>query len=79
MLGAVIGIDTANETAKDPHFYINLVVSSGWVTSIDLETEGRTLPIQKILVDYDKLPMRCKACHSWKHRVRDCLEVQKTS
>jgi hypothetical protein len=37
------------------------------------------LPVQKVLVDYDKLPMRCKACHSWKHRVRDCKEIQKKS
>ena len=76
-LGEVIGIDTANETAKDPRFCINLIVSRGWVTNIDLETEGGVLPVQKVLVDYDKLPMRCKACHSSKHRVRDCKETQK--
>jgi len=29
MLGEVIGIDTSNETAKDPRFCINLVMSSG--------------------------------------------------
>ena len=77
MLGEVIGIDTSNKTAKDPRFCINLVVSGGWVTNIDLETEGGILPVQKVLVDYDKLPMRCKACHSWKHRMRDCKEIQK--
>lgn len=76
-LGEVIGIDTSNETAKDPRFCVNLNVNKGWVTSIDLEVEGGILPPQKILVDYDKLPMRCKACHSWKHRVRDCKELQK--
>ena len=78
-LREIIAIDTANETAKDLRFCINLVVSRGWVTSIDLETEGGVLPVQKILVDYDKLPMRCKECHSWKHRVRDCKETQKNS
>ena len=78
-LGEVIGIDTANENARDPRFCINLVVSRGWVTSIDLETEGGILPVQKVIVDYDKLPMRCKACHSWKHRVRDCKEIQKNT
>jgi hypothetical protein len=77
MLGEVIGIDTSNKTAKDPRFCINLVVSGGWVTNIDLETEGGILPVQKVLVDYDKLPMRCKVCHSWKHRVRDSKEIQK--
>jgi len=77
MLGEVIGIDTSNKTAKDPRFCINLVVSGGWVTNIDLETEGGILPVQKVLVDYDKLPMRCKVCHSWKNRVRDSKEIQK--
>ena len=78
-LGEVVGIDTTNETAKDPRFCINLVVSRGWVTSIDFETERGVLLVQKVLVDYDKLPMRCKACHSWKHRVKDCKETQKNS
>ena len=76
-LGEVIGIDTMNETAKDPRFCVNLMVTKGWVTSIDLESEDGTLPTQKVLVDYDKLPMRCKACQSWKHRVKDCNEIQK--
>ena len=76
-LGEVIGIDTSNEWARDPRFCVNLMVSKGWVTSIDLETENGTLPTQKVIVDYDKLPMRCKACHSWLHRVRDCTMMQK--
>ena len=76
-LGEVIGIDTSNETAKDPRFCVNLDINKGWVTNIDLEVEGGILPPLKILVDYDKLPMRCKACHSWKHRVRDCNEIHK--
>ena len=79
MLGEVINIDTSNDSARDPRFCVNLMVSKGWVTSIDLETEDGTLPPQNVLVDYDKLPMRCKACHSWKHRVRDCHEMQKRS
>ena len=56
---------------------MNLVVNKGWVTSIELETEDGSHPTQKVLVDYDKLPMRCKTCHSWKHRVRDCNANQK--
>jgi hypothetical protein len=43
-LGEVIGIDTSNETAKDPRFCVNLMVSNGWITSIDLESEGDSLP-----------------------------------
>ena len=30
--------------------------------------------MQKVLVDYDKFPTKCRACQSWKHRVRDCKE-----
>ena len=74
-LGEVIGMDTSNEFARDPRFCVNLMVSEGWMTSIDLVTENGALAIQKVLVDYDILPMRCKACHSWKHRVRDCNEA----
>lgn len=51
------------------------MVTKGWVTGIDLESEDGAFPTQKVLVDYDKLPMRCKVCHSWKHRVRDCNEI----
>ena len=76
-LGEVIGMDTSNDMTKDPRFCINLMVNNGWITSIDLETDDGLLPIQKVLVDYDKLPMRCKVCHSWKHRVKDCTEIQK--
>ena len=38
-LGEVIGIDTANESAKAPRFCVNLKVDKGWVTSILLESE----------------------------------------
>ena len=63
-LGEVIGMDTSNETAKDPRFCINLKVSKGWVTNIDMDGGEDGLPPQRVLVDYDKLPIRCKACHS---------------
>ena len=76
-LGEVIGFDTSNETTRDPRFCVNLMVTNGWVTSIDLETDDGILPTLKVLVDYDRLPMRCKVCHNWKHRVRDCNESHK--
>lgn len=59
-LGEVIGMDTTNENAKDPRFCINLEISKGWATSIDLEAKGGVVPSQKILVDYDSLPIRCR-------------------
>lgn len=63
-LGEVIGMDIASEGAKDPRFCINLGISKGWATCIDLELEGRILPPQKIMVDYDKLLIRCRSCLS---------------
>ena len=76
-LGEVIGMDTANESTKDPRFCINLEISKGWATSIDLKAEGGIVPSQKILVDYDTLPIRCRSCFSWKHKASECKELQR--
>lgn len=76
-LGEVIGMDVANEKAKDPRFCINLEISKGWVTSIDLESEEGILPSQRIMVNYDKLPIRCRVCLSWKHKASDCEEFKR--
>lgn len=75
-LGEIIGMDISNEGAKDPRCCINLQVSKGWVTSILLELQEIILPPQTIFVDYDSLPIRCKASLSWKHKVKDC-EIHK--
>ena len=71
-LGEVIGFDTANESTKDPRFCVNLDISKGWATCIELVCEGGILPPQKIMIDYDKLPIRCRACLSWKHKASEC-------
>ena len=63
-LGEIIRMDTAHKTAKDPRFCINLEISKGWVTSIDKESEEWILPSQRIMLDYDKLCIRCKVCLS---------------
>jgi len=76
-LGEVIGIDTANEEAKDPRFCINLEISKGWATCIVLESEEGILPPQTITVDYDNLPIRCRVCYSWKHKANECKVIQK--
>ena len=39
-LGEVIGMDRANDTAKDPRLCINLKVKEGWITSIALRFRG---------------------------------------
>lgn len=57
-------MDIANEGANDPRFCINLEISKGWATCIDLELDGGILSPQKIMVDFDKLPIRCRACLS---------------
>ena len=76
-LGEVIGFDTSNDTTKDPRFCINLEISKGWATSIDLEMEDGNMPPQRIMVDYDKLPIRCRVCLSWKHKASECGMFQK--
>ena len=76
-LGEVIGMDTANENSKDPRFCVNLEISKGWATCIVLESKEGILPPQTIMVDYEKLPIRCRVCLSWKHKVNECEEFQK--
>ena len=71
-LGEVIGLDTTNESAKDLRFCVNLKIDKGWVTNILLETEGGILPPQIVVVDYNKLSIRCRTCYIWKHMVKDC-------
>lgn len=76
-LGEVIGMDTANENSKDPRFCVNLEINKGWATCIVLESEEGILPPQTIMVDYEKLPIRCRVCLSWKHKANVCEEFQK--
>ena len=76
-LGEVIGMDTEIDNAKDPRFCVDLEINKGWVTCIDLECEGGVLAPQKIMVDYDKLPSRCRVCLSWKHKASECKETHK--
>lgn len=53
------------------------MVSQEWATNIALETEDGTLLHHKVMVDYDNLLVRCRACHSEKHKVKDYKEGQK--
>lgn len=66
-LRGIIGTDTSNESAKDPMVYINLKINKWWVTNMDLDDGGEGVVPQRTLVYYDKLPIRCKTCQSWKH------------
>ena len=70
-------MDTANDQAKYPRFCVNLEISKGWVTCIDLECERGVMAPQKIMMDYDKLPIRCRVCLSWKHKTSDCKDAMK--
>lgn len=71
-LGEVIGINNSNTITKDPRFGVNLKVKELWVTSIALSTLEGILPTQNVMIDYDNLPSRCRACFSPKHMVKDC-------
>ena len=70
-------METANENAKDPRFCVNLEISKGWATSIELVTEGGILPPQNVMIDCNKLPIKCRVCLSWKHKASDCKENKK--
>lgn len=76
-LEEIIGMETSNEDNKDPRFYINLQICSGWVSGIALESEGGTSLPQLVEVDYDNLPMRCRICLSWKHKAKECEVLEK--
>lgn len=76
-LGEVIGMQTDNENAKDPRFCVNQEISEGWATSIELVTKGGILPPQMVMIDYDKLPIRCRVWLGWRHKASDCKENQK--
>lgn len=76
-LRGIIGTDTSNESAKDPMVYINLKINKWWVTNMDLDDGGEGVVPQRTLVYYDKLPIRCKTCQSWKHRIKDIKETQR--
>lgn len=73
-LGEIVGIDTSNEITRDLRFCINVTVSKGWVTRIDLASDESGMSHQGVLVDYDNLPIRCRSYHSWKHKVWECNE-----
>lgn len=65
-------METSNKESKYPKFCINLHFSNGWATNTVLELDEGILPSQAVIVDYDSLPMRCKVCLSWSHKVKYC-------
>lgn len=71
-LGEVIGIDSLNDNMKGPRFCVNLKINEGRVTNIALSSEEENSSKSLVLVDHDNLPFRCRACHSWMHKVKDC-------
>ena len=68
-LREVVGIDMSNKMERDSRFFANLMVDKGWVTNIDLKPKDGISPSQSVMVDYDKVLIRCKACHSWKYKI----------
>lgn len=63
-LGEAIGIDTVYETAQDQRLLINFMVNNGWISSIDLDLGREISPLERVQVDYDNLPIKCKASHT---------------
>jgi hypothetical protein len=68
-LGKIIGISTSIETTKNPRFCANFKVGKGWITNIALKFKECILLAHNVLIDYDNVPFRCRACQSWKHSI----------
>ena len=64
-------------TPKIRDYVSTLRLAKCWVTNIDLESEAGILSLQKIMMDYDKLPIRCRVRLSWKHKASECNEYKK--
>lgn len=52
------------------------MVNKGWVTSIILGFEECILPPQTVVVDYENLPIKCRASHIWTHKVKYCTKIK---
>jgi hypothetical protein len=63
-IGEVLGLDENNDGVKDPRFCVG--IPSGQV--INAATNSKST----VLIDYNYLPIRCRACGDTKHCLKDC-------
>lgn len=47
----------------------------GWVTSVALEYKEASYH-HMIYIYFDNLPLHCRTCQTWKHKVKGCKEIQ---
>ena len=54
---------------KNPRFVANFKGSKVWITNIAHNSEEGILQAHNVLIAYDNVPLRCRACQSWKHSI----------
>jgi hypothetical protein len=72
-IGEVLGVDESNDNIKDPRFCVGLSAGGGWEPSV-VVTNSTTKKKHTILIDYNFLPIRCRACGDTQHCLKDCSQ-----
>lgn len=70
-IGEILGEDDSINGTKDPRFYVGLPAGCGWEPSVTV-TNPVTSQKHTILIDYNFLPIRCRACGDTQHCLKDC-------
>jgi hypothetical protein len=70
-IGEVLGVDEGNDGVKDPRFCVGIPSGGGWEHSMQV-TNGANNTKSTILIDYNYLPIRCRACGDTTHCLKDC-------
>jgi hypothetical protein len=74
-IGEVLGTEDANDSLKDPRFCVGLSAGGGWEQSV-VVTNPITKQKHTILIDYNFLPIRCRACGDTTHCLKECPQRQ---
>ncbi len=66
LIRRVFGVDVANESKRDPKFYVAMDLEKGWLTQLLIV--GLWV---KICVDYERYPIRCHFFMGFNHLIKD--------
>ena len=73
-LGSVYTVDSKNRFIRDLRFCIELDLSLGWTSGVEVVGILRKQNI--VLLNYDPKPIWCRFGLSLNHRVADCLDLK---
>jgi len=65
LIRRVFGVDVANESKRDPKFYVAMDLEKGWLTQLLIV--GLWV---KIRVDYERYPIRCHFFMGFNHLIK---------